>query len=1093
MEALQAEQNFTATAATAATLIRVLVPVAGRVGRAAWHWWNQSTGEVRKDEDAPEVVLPDALANANEQPQQQPEQPQQQPEQVTPLSLGSPNRPGKRDRISPLYSKEPALKGNLLPAFDQVKKSEDTTTTTYQFGPARVVTKDDYSNAVQLQHDTAKTKLLSTMVGKNGPRTWGLDDDDGPQNTKTSNAIMRRMQEELDQLRKEKATWQQQQQKEQPQQTLQVTAMDTPQGPTTTIKDIMAGLQNGTGIGGTTTQNTNTQRGTTIHNGTIRRDKGSPESDDSPNDRNCGNGLYQMGNNNPNGGDGDDGDDNGVSTTFRAGGRSDERGREFSLVKSSNIIIQTFSGKNLHSSPYLPFNKSLRRLIYNQGADGEQLLEILDSVEKYGAMKFDNEKLKILTSKYHKVSEYNRAIKSLLLNYTTGIAKGMVEHGVENGLDAWRRLYHHYIPLAEDLKKILMQELYALKPVTENEIDSLFMEVERITELYLKASITEDPMLEQWVMAAILRNLPKQLTRDLALELKKAKSIDDIHNSINIYMYDHQIGMPRNMPGPMLCMAEQDVQKGRQEEQSESKNSAGADAGNSKTETAKTNNAEQDDQELYNTGKGGKGKDKHKGKGKGYGECWHCGEWGHPRRECPQFLAQQSQRGSISALKGAKNGSWKGNGKKGKGGKGQGYKGKGKNNKGGYYYNNYRSPGKGVGKGLNNMSEDWFNAWGSEEPYEYYPGDWWDQYGEQQFGYCGNLSMLLERGGRTGRTETEEKTESKGNSMHRRHTGEHDPLRNARKAQPLTLHNRYQTLNSDDNDSDTESEESDEDTVTRQPNTHKHTTTTTTTKHRPNKRQRQRRKTIAAMMSDNYNDNDHDHDHDQHGNHDNCDDSCRSSGDEGLGEYRGWHPGPEHSGCLASVTRQQTSVKENMQKQTMSNGDVQTAPWRLHKHQQCEHVHNDARQCTYNHDTTQHDNTWLKPSSCAGVIKDFNNIWLKPSSCAGQLNYLGPQSSRGSNVHCSSQCLRPSSQCRGSAVRAHWSNSSGLLAASVPCLCPHEWAPRGELRREVMSPTLISPVAKLSRPSGAGGGSHERLTLLESCADWWHPSTTARS
>ena len=64
-------------------------------------------------------------------------------------------------------------------------------------------------------------------------------------------------------------------------------------------------------------------------------------------------------------------------------------------------------------------------------------------------------------------------------------------------------------------------------------------------------------MMEEWIMAAILRNLPKQLTKDLALELKKASSIDDIHNAINIYMHDHQTGMPRNMPGPMLYLMSQ--------------------------------------------------------------------------------------------------------------------------------------------------------------------------------------------------------------------------------------------------------------------------------------------------------------------------------------------------------------------------------------------------------------------------------------------------------------------------------------------------------------------------------------------------------
>ena len=34
----------------------------------------------------------------------------------------------------------------------------------------------------------------------------------------------------------------------------------------------------------------------------------------------------------------------------------------------------------------------------------------------------------------------------------------------------------------------------------------------------------------------------------------------------------------------------------------------------------------------------GKGKGKGGERGKGYGKCWHCGEWGHPRRECLEWL-----------------------------------------------------------------------------------------------------------------------------------------------------------------------------------------------------------------------------------------------------------------------------------------------------------------------------------------------------------------------------------------------------------------------------------------------------------------------
>ena len=97
-------------------------------------------------------------------------------------------------------------------------------------------------------------------------------------------------------------------------------------------------------------------------------------------------------------------------------------------------------------------------------------------------------------------------------------------------------------------------------------------------------------------MAAISRNLLKQLTGDLALELKKAKRIDDIHDSINIYMYDHQIGMPRNMPGFTLCLSEQDAKQTRQE-QPESGNSGGGDVG-SKTEDTQANDTEHNGQEL---------------------------------------------------------------------------------------------------------------------------------------------------------------------------------------------------------------------------------------------------------------------------------------------------------------------------------------------------------------------------------------------------------------------------------------------------------------------------------------------------------------
>ena len=412
----------------------------------------------------------------------------------------------------------------------------------------------------------------------------------------------------------------------------------------------MATIKNGGAVNNNITTNGERADSATITNGYLSRKSQTPNSDDSPDGYNGG-GINNLGNGggNNNGDGGDEPGSGSTNTANRYGGKGEDRGREFILVKSNNIIIQTFSGKNLSSNPYLPFNKSLKRLTYNQGADGEHLLEILEEVEGYGATKFDNGRLQELIRARPKAAEYNRALLCLLLKYTTSIAKGMVEHGVDNGFDAWRRLYHHHIPLAEDLGKIIMQELYSLRPVSEGEIDSLFNEVERITELYLKASVREDPMLEEWIMAAIIRNLPKQITKDLALELKKAKSIDDIHNTINIYMHDHQAGMPRNMPGPMLYLTEPENSEEATSDKAAKENPDFKDvAKNMITESDKKNNGDWD---LYATTKGAKGNGKGLGKGKGYGECWHCGEWGHPRRECPLLHGQQGPNGVTGSVK----------------------------------------------------------------------------------------------------------------------------------------------------------------------------------------------------------------------------------------------------------------------------------------------------------------------------------------------------------------------------------------------------------------------------------------------------------
>ena len=228
------------------------------------------------------------------------------------------------------------------------------------------------------------------------------------------------------------------------------------------------------------------------------------------------------------------------------------RKQEFALVNPRNITITTFTGRNLHTNPYMPFNNALRRLILAQGQDGEVLLKVLDKIEKLGASRYTNEQLEELIKVYPKAVEFEIAIKTALLNWTSGIANNMVRFGICNGFDAWRKLYNKYVPLAEDLQNILIQELMAIKPVSENEPDALFNEIERITDFYAKTG-TEEDLSDKWIRAAILKNIPEKIAKDLALDLRKATSADEMQSIMNIYMHDHRTGLQRGVPGPMIC------------------------------------------------------------------------------------------------------------------------------------------------------------------------------------------------------------------------------------------------------------------------------------------------------------------------------------------------------------------------------------------------------------------------------------------------------------------------------------------------------------------------------------------------------------
>lgn len=69
------------------------------------------------------------------------------------------------------------------------------------------------------------------------------------------------------------------------------------------------------------------------------------------------------------------------------------------------------------------------------------------------------------------------------------------------------------------------------KTVSGTDVDQLFVDIERIIDLYTKAGADEDDLSDRWIK--VLRNLSDSTVKLDAVELKKADRIEETHSIIN--------------------------------------------------------------------------------------------------------------------------------------------------------------------------------------------------------------------------------------------------------------------------------------------------------------------------------------------------------------------------------------------------------------------------------------------------------------------------------------------------------------------------------------------------------------------------------
>ena len=309
---------------------------------------------------------------------------------------------------------------------------------------------------------------------------------------------------------------------------------------------------------------------------------------------------------------------------------------------------------------------------------------------------------------------------------------------------------------------------------------------------------------------------------------------------IIINLHDHKIGLPRGQGGPRIRLAEDDpptyavVAVAQPSEQPLAPSKPTAD-----DSTAPGG--------ALDAVKGGK---QANGKGKGYGQCWHRGQMGRPRRECPEWFKLQNGTGNVAASKG---GEWQNN--KGKGKKGKGEKG----GKGQGWINNWRPPGKSVGKSSNcSGSGDYHNAWG----WVGYPDLCINCSNYCANSYIGNAIVMLEVGREIEQTDNDD-NEQRGDKTNHDDTmteqpnrsltrifGERNPSLNGARRKTVELGNSFTTLEydaggDDDIGGNVIDECNDYDQGHNHTIAHPHNHKT----HPPNQRQRRRRRQQFRLQS----------------------------------------------------------------------------------------------------------------------------------------------------------------------------------------------------------------------------------------------------
>ena len=127
---------------------------------------------------------------------------------------------------------------------------------------------------------------------------------------------------------------------------------------------------------------------------------------------------------------------------------------------------------------YIEWARDAKDYIKNRGRSGRLLVSVMKFAEGLGDTPVTDATLAKLCIDDDTVKQVEHGLYMFMKNFTAGHAKEVIQHGVHNGIDAWRKLYKDQLPLADDKRNILMTEFMKMKePVNVSGLRHIMAEI----------------------------------------------------------------------------------------------------------------------------------------------------------------------------------------------------------------------------------------------------------------------------------------------------------------------------------------------------------------------------------------------------------------------------------------------------------------------------------------------------------------------------------------------------------------------------------------------------------------------------------------